>query len=516
MNHEIKIKPLLFFKRTNPPVFIVSVAIIFVFILLATQFTRSSKLFFDATQSVIVNNFSWVFTFSTTLFLGFVLFLLFSKMGCIRLGKPGEQPEFGYTTWFAMMFSAGMGIGLVFWSIAEPIKHYTNPPITGSKAFPAVEQAMGITYFHWGLHAWAIFMVVGLALAYFSFRKGLPFTIRSCFYPFLGKKIYGWWGHCIDIFAVVGTMFGVATSLGLGAMQVNSGLNFLGEYPETIMIQIVLIALITVCATTSVVLGLEKGISRLSHFNIWLSVILVSLIFFIGPTGFILQTFGDGLKNYFGNIVYFSYWSEWVATSDWQASWTIFYWGWWIAWAPFVGMFIAQISRGRTIREFILGGLLAPTLATFVWLSVFGGTALYLDKLHDASISIAVSANVSTALFETLAYLPLAHITAALSTLVIVTFFVTSSDSGSLVIDILTAGGDQDPPKNQRVFWAISEGVIASVLVWAGGLKALQTASIASGFPFALIMVGMCFALLKDLTGEVSMPKVMSGNKQVP
>lgn len=473
-----------------------------VFILAATLFTRSSKSFFDAVQSGIVNNFSWVFTVSTILFLIFVLYLLFSRFGGVRLGQPDEKPEFGYTTWFAMMFSAGMGIGLVFWSIAEPIKHYANPPMANLQAFAPANQAIGITFFHWGLHAWAIFMVVGLSLAYFSFRKGLPLTIRSCFYPLLGEKIYGRWGHCIDIFAVVGTMFGVATSLGLGAMQVNSGLNFLGDCPETKTTQIVLIALITACATISVVLGLEKGISRLSHFNIWLSVILVSFIFFLGPTGFILQTFGEGLKDYLSNIVYFSYWSEWVAAPDWQATWTIFYWGWWIAWAPFVGMFIARISRGRTVREFIIGGLFAPVLATFIWLSVFGGTALYLETIQGAPIAAAVSANVSTALFKTLAYLPFDQITAALSTLVIVTFFVTSSDSGSLVIDILTAGGDQDPPKNQRIFWAVTEGVIASVLVLAGGLKALQTAAIASGLPFALIMIGMCFALFKELRKE--------------
>ena len=402
-----------------------------------------------------------------------------------------------------MMFSAGMGIGLVFWSIAEPIKHYKDPPIAGSQMFAPIDQAVAITYFHWGLHAWAIYMVVGLSLAYFSFRKAMPLTIRSCFYPLLGRKIYGRWGHCIDTFAVVGTMFGVAASLGLGAMQVNSGLNFLGDCPETKMTQIILIALITACATTSVVLGLEKGISRLSHFNIWLSVILVSFVFFLGPTSFILQTFGQGLKDYLSNIVYFSYWSEWVATPDWQATWTIFYWGWWIAWAPFVGMFIARISKGRTIREFILGGLFAPVLVTFIWLSVFGGTALYLETIEGTPISAAVSENVSTALFKTLAHLPLDKVTAALSTLVIVTFFVTSSDSGSLVIDILTAGGDQDPPKNQRVFWAVTEGVIASVLVLAGGLKALQTAAIASGFPFALIMIGMCFALFKELKREL-------------
>ncbi len=507
MQHEIKTKPVLFFKRTHPPVFIFSALIMLAFILAATFFTRSSKSFFTAVQSGIVQNFSWVFTISTVFFLFFVLYLLLSRFGGIRLGRPDEKPEFGYTSWFSMMFSAGMGIGLVFWSIAEPIKHYSNPPIENMQGFAPADQAMALTFFHWGLHAWAVFMVVGLSLAYFSFRKGLPLTIRSCFYPLLGKKIYGPWGNFIDIFAVVGTMFGVATSLGLGAMQVNAGLNFLGDCPETKTTQVVLIALITACATTSVVLGLEKGIARLSYFNVCLSVALVSFIFILGPTEYILETFGAGLKDYLSNIVYFSYWSEQVAAPEWQGAWTIFYWGWWIAWAPFVGMFIARISKGRTIREFIIGGLFAPVLATFIWLSVFGGTALYLETVQGAPIAAAVSVNVSTALFKTLAHLPLEQITAALSTLVILTFFVTSSDSGSLVIDILTAGGDQDPPRNQRVFWAVTEGVIASALVLAGGLNALQTAAIASGLPFAIIMIGICFALFKELRTDFKQKK---------
>ena len=503
MKHEIKTKPILFFQKTNPPVFVISAMIMLVFILVATAFTNSSKDFFNFIQHSIVKNVSWVFTLCTVLFLAFVIFLLFSRFGSIRLGENDEKPEFGYTTWFSMMFSAGMGIGLVFWSIAEPIKHFSSPPIKGAAALAPIKQAMGITFFHWGLHAWAIFMVVGLSLAYFTYRKGLPLAIRSSFYPLLGERIYGPWGNFIDIFAVVGTMFGVATSLGLGAMQVNSGLNYLGGCPETRLTQIVLIGLITACATASVVLGLKKGISRLSHFNVWLSLVLVSFVFLIGPSFYILKTFAESLTSYISNIVYFSYWSERLASKDWQASWTIFYWGWWIAWAPFVGLFIARISRGRTIREFILGGLFAPTLATFIWLSVFGGTALYLEKIQGVPISVAVSSNLSTSLFKTLKYLPWDQVTATLSTLIIVTFFVTSSDSGSLVIDILTAGGDQDPPKNQRIFWAITEGVIASVLLLAGGLKALQTAAIASGFPFALLMIGMCFALFKELRNEI-------------
>jgi choline/glycine/proline betaine transport protein len=325
MESKIKIEPVLFFKRTNPPVFVISAIIMLMFILAVTLFTRVSKSFFDSIQLIIIEKFSWIFTVSTVLFLVLVLFLLLSRFGRIRLSSTNEEPEFGYVTWFAMMFSAGMGIGLVFWSIAEPIKHFINPPLIEPGTITPVDQAIGITFFHWGFHAWAVYVIVGLSLAYFSFRKGLPLTIRSCFYPLLGNKIYGRWGHCIDIFAVVGTMFGVATSLGLGAMQINSGLKFIGDCPETKLTQIALIALITLFATVSVVLGLKKGVSRLSYFNIMLSVILLAFVFILGPTLFIMNTFEEGLKNYFSNIIYFSYWSEWIATTEWKANWTIYY-----------------------------------------------------------------------------------------------------------------------------------------------------------------------------------------------
>ncbi len=472
------------------------------FVFLVTSHTQAAKVFINAVQSGIVDNFSWVFTLCTVLFLVFVLWLLFSRFGNIKLGDASDTPEFGVVTWFAMMFSAGMGIGLVFWSIAEPISHYTTLVKEGADKLTSARQAMVITYFHWGLHAWAIFMVVGLSLAYFSFRKGLPLSIRSAFYPVFGEKIYGWWGDVIDVFAVVGTMFGVATSLGLGSMQVNSGLNFLTGIPESPAWQIALIAGITACATISVVLGLEKGISRLSHLNLIVSGLLVGFVLLAGPTWLVFKFFGNNLVDYTRQIFYLNYWSEWETSTTWKASWTTFYWGWWIAWAPFVGLFIARISKGRTIREFILGGLFAPALATFLWLSVFGGTAFQLEFGTEGAISKAVSENVSTALFKTLSQLPMEHITAGLATLVIITFFVTSSDSGSLVIDILTAGGHQDPPTIQRVFWAIMEGIIAATLVVAGGLKALQIAAIASGFPFALLMIVMCYSLVKSLRNE--------------
>lgn len=502
MNNQIQTKAIACFPKTHPPVFLASSMIMAVFVMLVTSYQKAAKVFIDAVQAGIVNHFSWVFTLCTFLFLCLIVWLLFSRFGKIKLGQPDETPEFSGITWFAMMFSAGMGIGLVFWSIAEPISHYTPESGGSVQQMEAARHAMVITYFHWGLHAWAIFMVVGLSLAYFAFRKGLPLSIRSAFYPILGNRIYGWMGDVIDVFAVVGTMFGVATSLGLGSMQVNSGLHFLAGVPQDKVWQVGLIAGITCCATISVVLGLEKGISRLSHFNMIVGTLLVVFVLIAGPTWYVLKFFGVNLLDYAEQVLYLSYWSEWETTQEWKSSWTTFYWGWWIAWAPFVGLFIARVSRGRTIREFILGGLFGPALATFLWLSVFGGTAIHLDYETGGAISTAVSENVSTALFKTLNQLPMEQLTAGLATLVIITFFVTSSDSGSLVIDILTAGGHQDPPTVQRVFWAIMEGVIAATLVVAGGLKALQIAAIASGFPFALLMVAICYALYKDLSSK--------------
>jgi len=495
MQHQIPTRPLGFFKRTNPPVFITAAVLMFLFILYGTLFTETAREVFETTQTFITRHFSWVFTITTCLLLFFALFLLFSPYGNIRLGKDEDRPEFSFTTWFAMLFSAGMGIGLIYWSVAEPISHFTNPPISVPEAERAAEQAMQLTYFHWGMHAWAIYCVVGMALAYFSFRKGLPLTIRSAFYPLIGDRIYGPFGHVIDIFSVVSTMFGVATSLGLGAMQVNSGLNYIAGIPDEPIVQVMLIAFITMIATISVLLGLHKGISRLSHFNLMVSGTFLMFVLLAGPTLYIFGNFAQALGNYAQNFLVLSVASETLIDVEWRSNWTTFYWAWWIAWSPFVGMFIARVSRGRTIREFILGCLFAPCLATFAWLSVFGGTAIHMDMVQGGSIASAVDKNVSTALFFMLQELPFSVITATVATVVIITFFVTSSDSGSF-------GGDPDPPKLQRLFWAVTEGVIAIVLLLAGGLNALQTAAITSGLPFALVLIGLIYGLRRALLQE--------------
>ena len=492
------------FERTSPPVFLISAGVMLTLILLCTLYTEWSESFFQAVQKTISFHFSWVFTGTTSFFLIFVLALAFSRYGKIRLGDSGDEPDFDGLTWFAMLFSAGMGIGLVFWSIAEPITHYVKPPVGKGESLFSEELAMRFTYFHWGFHAWAVFMVVALSLSYFSYRKGLPLTIRSAFFPILGKKIFGPIGHAIDIFAVVGTMFGVSTSLGLGVMQVNSGLNFLMGLPETDWVQVILIISITAIAAVSVGLGLEKGISRLSQLNLVLAGFLLLFVLLLGPTAYVLQNFFHSVEDYFMSIPLLSFMGEKISESDWRSSWTTFYWAWWISWAPFVGVFIARISRGRTIRELILTGLLGPALATFFWISIFGGTALNFEIVRGEPISEAVFSNVGTALFVTLERLPYHGILATLSIFVIVVFFVTSSDSGSLVIDMLTAGGDPNPPAIQRIFWAIVEGGVAIALLMAGGLGTLQTAAIASGFPLALLLVAMCFSLTKALRKEFS------------
>ncbi len=495
--------PFLVFPQVSRPVFIASATVIFTFVAFAVLFTPAAERLFAALQGWISSVFGWFYVLSATAFLAFVIYLAFSRYGLVRLGDPFEQPRFGLGGWFAMLFSAGMGIGLVFWSVAEPMLHFLRPPFG---APGDVTLAMRSTFFHWGLHAWGVYCVVGLAIGYFAYRQKLPITIRSALYPLLGERIYGPIGHAVDTFAIFGTMFGVATSLGLGVLQINSGLDFLLGVGESAWLQVAIIAVVTLMATGSVVLGLSRGIQRLSQINIVLSVALLVFVLLTGPTLFLLRFLVEGVGDYLQHLPSLSLWNDAVAQSGWQDAWTIFYWGWWISWAPFVGLFIARVSRGRTVREFVAGALLAPTLAGFVWLTVMGGTGLQQHMTGIVDLGAAVEANVATPLFIMLDQLPWTALTATIATILVVTYFVTSSDSGSLVIDMLAAGGHTDPPKVQRVFWAVTEGVVAGVLLVLGGLTALQTASIAAGLPFAVIMWLMCFALLKALKDEPVTP----------
>ncbi|WP_435100014.1 BCCT family transporter [Arhodomonas sp. AD133] len=493
--------------KVNPPVFWTSAVVIVLFVLFGVTYTDNMNEAFSDVLSYISSNFGWFYILSMTAFLVFAVFLFFSPFGNIRLGKDHDEPDFSYPTWFAMLFSAGMGIGLVFWGVAEPMFHYLSPPAGPGETAAAAQNAMAITFFHWGLHPWGVYVVLALALAFFSFRHDLPLQIRSTLFPLIGDKIDGPIGHGVEILAVFGTLFGLATSLGLGVMQINAGLDYLGLMDKGTAQQVLLIAVITAAATVSVVTGLDKGIRRLSEMNLVLALILMLFVFVMGPTVFLLDSLVQNIGEYIRQLVPLSFkvraYDE--AGHEWAKSWTLFYWGWWISWAPFVGMFIARVSKGRTIREFVGGVLLVPTLLTFLWMTVFGNTGLYMELFGGGGIASAVNENVDTALFVLLDKLPLAAISSTIAVLIVATFFVTSSDSGSLVIDILTSGGDPNPPVGQKIFWAVTEGVVAGVLLWVGGqkaLSALQTASVSTGLPFALVMLFVCYSLYKGLSAD--------------
>lgn len=489
----------------NPPVFFISGALLLLFVGFGVFDTETAKVVFPATLDFVASSFGWFYLLAVATFVGFSVWLLLSPYGEIRLGHDDERPAYSTLTWFSMLFSAGMGIGLLFYSVAEPIGHYVNPQVGPGRTIEAAEQALATTFFHWGLHAWAIYVVMGMAIAYFSYRRDLPLAVRSTLHPILGKHVFGWVGHAIDILAVFGTLFGLATSLGLGAMQINAGLAHLFEIPETRGVQLILIAIITGAATLSLVTGVDKGIRRLSELNMLLALVLLIFVFVVGPTGQILDGFSTSVGRYLSDLVGRTFRIDVYGDNAWYKANTLFYWGWWIAWAPFVGMFIARISRGRTIKEFVLGVTLVPTVVTLIWLTVFGQTALYLEVVGEAGIADAVEAKVSTAIFVTLQQLPLASITCSVAIALVAVFFVTSSDSASFVVDMLTSGGIPDPPIWQRVFWAVSEGTVAAVLLVASGregLTALQAAVVTVGAPFALVMLGMVASLVIGLRGE--------------
>ncbi|GAB6061052.1 BCCT family transporter [Desulfonatronum parangueonense] len=489
--------------QINPPVFFGAAGLILIFVVFAMIAPERAGTVFGSVQGWIVHAAGWFYVLSVALFLIFVVLLALSGYGRIKLGPDHSEPGYSYLSWFAMLFSAGMGIGLMFFGVAEPVMHYMTPPVGEPATVAAAREAMKITFFHWGVHAWAIYAVIAISLAYFSYRHDLPLTIRSAFYPLIGERIHGPIGHAVDIFAILGTMFGVATSLGFGAMQVNSGLEYLFGVPNTIGVQIALITGITIIATVSVVLGLDGGIRRISELNMILAVGLLAFVLVTGPTVYLLQTLTQNIGAYASDIVSTTFNMYAYEPTGWIGGWTLFYWGWWIAWAPFVGMFIARVSRGRTIREFVLGVLLVPVGFTFMWMTFFGNTALYMIMVQGITeLGTAVAADTTMALFEFFEHLPLSTLMSLIATILVVTFFVTSSDSGSLVIDMLASGGEEDAPVWQRIFWALSEGLVAAALLLAGGLGALQTASIVGALPFTVIMLLMCWGLLRSLRLE--------------
>lgn len=493
--------------QINHVVFMVSAAIILSVVTFAAVAPKLLLTAFSTLQTTITTYCGWLYVLAMTFFLGFVLWLAISPYGRVRLGDDNSKPEFSTLTWLAMLFSAGMGIGILFYGIAEPLMHFNAPVPFGCEpgSQEAARSAMGITVFHWGFHPWACYSVVGLAIAYFGFRKGLPISIRSAFFPILGERIYGWPGHVIDILAIVSTMFGVATSLGLGSMQVNAGLSHVYGIEQNTSVQVIIIAAITAVATISVVTGINAGIRRLSEANMILAAGLMLFVLGLGPTLYILKSVGVNLGSYLQVLPTHSFWclSGDTAKQDWLNSWTIFYWAWWIAWSPFVGMFVARISRGRTIREFVVCVLLVPTFLSLLWFTVFGNSALATQLSGEGNLTAAVNQDVARALFVFLETYPLASTTCTAGILCVILFFVTSSDSASLVIDTIASGGVENPPIKQRVFWAITEGVVATVLLLAGGLKALQTAALTSALPFILVLLLVAYCLQRALRSDL-------------
>jgi choline/glycine/proline betaine transport protein len=486
-----------------PPVFWPSAILALGFVGVTVAVGKPMEAVFADVQAWISDSFGWLFILAVNFFLLFLLFLAASPYGRLRLGGKDAVPDFSRTSWFAMLFSAGMGIGILFWSVAEPLYHYTEPPREAPDAIAAAEAAMEVTFLHWGLHAWAVYCLVGMALAFFAFNRREPLAIRSVFKPLLGKRVEGPVGHIIDVLAVMATLFGLATSLGFGVQQISSGLEHLLGLTITPPLQILLIAIVTLLATVSVASGIDSGIRQLSELNIRLGGLLLLFVFVLGPTVFVLESFLQNLGGYLDSFFAIAFWTESYAEGQWQDSWTVFYWSWWISWSPFVGMFIARISRGRTLREFILSVLVIPTLLTFFWISAFGGTAILYEMREVAATASEMKENVSLSLYFLLENFPLSGVSSSLAVLLVVSFFVTSADSGSLVVDSFASGGKLTTPVTQRIFWTVTLGAIASALLFGGGLGALQAAAISTGLPFALLLLVMSFSLYRGLQNEL-------------
>ena len=498
------------------PVFFVSAVVIVAFVIFTLMFREGAEGFFGWLRPALTELFDWPLLLAGNLFVLFALLLVVTPLGSVRLGGPDARPDYGYAGWFAMLFAAGMGIGLMFFGVSEPLSHYASSvggtavengartdwaPLGGAAGNPeaARELAMGATIFHWGLHPWAIYAVVALSLAFFAYNRGLPLTLRSAFYPLLGERVWGWPGHVIDIVAVFATLFGLATSLGFGAEQAMGGIEFLFGIESTSTSKTVLILVITAVALVSVVAGLDAGVKRLSEINMVLAACLLAFIFLAGPTLVIATGFLDNTVAYFKTVLPLSnpFGRE---DTNFMQGWTAFYWAWWISWSPFVGMFIARVSRGRTVREFVVCVMLIPTAVSIIWMSTFGGAAL--DQVVNGANAAITEAPLELKLFEMLRAYPLTGLASFVGIVLVIVFFVTSSDSGSLVIDTITAGGKIDAPVMQRVFWCIFEGLVAIVLLIGGGLTALQAASVAVGVPFAAVLLAMMWSTYKGLTTE--------------
>lgn len=481
-------------------VFVPSISLLLLLVALAGLFPEGSEQVFKEVQAAIVHYASWYYVMVVAVVLLSVIFFALSRFGNIKLGPDHATPDYSNTSWFAMLFAAGMGIGLMFFGVAEPVMHFLSPPLGEGGTFDSADQAMRLTFFHWGLHAWAIYAIVALLLAYFAYRHGMPLTLRSAFYPLIGERVNGPLGAAVDVFAVVCTTCGIATSLGFGIVQINSGLNYLFGLQVSAGVQVVLIMITMSLATISVVAGLDAGIKRLSEINVTLSVLLLLCVLATGPTVIILQTTLQNLGDYVGEIVSKTTNLYAYNQTDWLGGWTIFYWGWWLSWSPFVGLFIARISRGRTIREFVFGAMLVPGLFTLVWMGFFGNGAIEMILNRGfVELGVAVQENEAVALFKFLEALPMSTLLSFISLCMVVIFFVTSADSGALVLNMLSARGEDETPALQRMIWTGVITLISIVLLLAGGLSALQTAAIATAMPYSVALLLAIWGFAKAL-----------------
>ncbi|MGM8227204.1 BCCT family transporter [Cellvibrio sp. ARAG 10.3] len=489
-----------------PQIFFIAAALAVVFVIFAIPFNAEFARFFGALGSFTFYYFGWFYVLSVTALLAFLIWIAMSRYGDVKLGGNEQQPEYSTTTWFVMLFAAGIGTILMFWGVAEPLSHFIKPPFVDvePQTRDAAKTAMNIALYHFGLHTWTIFTLPAVAIGYFSYRKGLPMRISSVFYGVLGERIYGPIGWVIDIIALLGTLFGVAVSVGLGTLQLNSGLFYLFDFSVSSLSQMIIIAVITMVATASVALGLDRGIKRLSYLNIGLAISLLLFIWAVGPTLFITSGVVQNLGIYMQNLPWMSLWTEAYQGTSWQQSWTVFYWAWTISWAPYVGLFIARISKGRSIRQLVIGALGAPLLFTLIWFSVFGLSAIDLELNHGVDLATQVQADVSIALFTFLEQFPLATVTSIVSAVIIVIFLTTSADSAALVMDLLSRRENQVSRTWQRVFWMLLLGTLSATLLLGGGLPALQNVITALGFPFCVLLVFMAIALTKELKKETS------------
>jgi len=486
--------------RIDSRVFFPALAVLFMATIGVLLVPGEGRSVFGQLQSAIVATASWFYVLVIAIVLILVVVLVLSRFGDIKLGPDHAKPAYGFASWFSMLFAAGIGIGLLFYGVAEPVMHYLNPPTGAGGTSKAAAEALQLTFFHWGFNAWATYGAVAMILAYFAYRHDLPLTLRSAFYPLIGERIYGPWGAAVDVFAVVCTTFGISVSLGLGVLQINAGLNYLFGLPIATWVQVVAIFAVMGLATVSVLMGLDAGIKRLSEINTALAVLLLIGILVVGPTVLLLSGTLQNFGGYVASLIPKTFNLYVYNPSDWLGGWTIFYWGWWISWTPFVGIFVARISRGRTIREFLLGVIIAPTLFICLWMGTLGGSAIDLiGNQGFAQLGVAVQENQAIGLFKFLDYLPGTQVLSLICLVMIVIFFVTSADSGAMVLNMLTARGDDNTPVPQRAFWTLVIAVIASVLLVGGGLQALQTATIASALPFSVALLGAFWGFWRAL-----------------